>query len=450
MNPINEPAFLETITSIKPSPRQVAWQAMEFYGFIHYGINSFSGREWGDGREDISIFNPQQLDTDQWCQSMKAAQMTGVIMTVKHHDGFCLWDTKTTEHSVMHTPYGKDILAQLAASCKKYDLKLGIYLSPWDQFAPTYGQGAPYNDYFKAQLLELLTGYGEVFCLWFDGANGEGPNGKTQYYDWNDFYALIRKHQPNAVISVCGPDVRWCGNEGGHCRVSEYSVVPEEMSDKEKIQSLSQQSDDTAFRERLTSDREDLGSREFLKDRGPYIWYPAEVNTSIRPGWFYHAAEDEKVRPLEALKKIYLGSVGGNATFLLNIPPHFDGYFHSNDVKRLKEMGDWLTETFSQGLIHNGDMLVLNVGNEHSVEIHLDGPISPKYLVMQEDITQGQRIEKFECYLIDNDEPMLVAQGTVVGHKVIKKITEGITGKKFKIVFSQTRSKPILKNIEMY
>ena len=451
MNNINDPSFLAKLASIKPSPRQLIWQAMEFYGFIHYGVNQFTKREWGTGEEDPKIFNPQQLDTDQWCESLAKAQMKGVIITAKHHDGFCLWDTRTTKHSVMYSPYAKDIVAQLATSCKKFGLKLGIYLSPWDRNASTYGQGDTYNDFFSEQLTELLTGYGDLFCLWFDGANGEGPNGKVQHYNWNRYYDLIRKHQPNAVISVVGPDVRWCGNEAGHCRTNEWSVVPAIMADKEKIQEASQQEDGAEFRGRITSSIEDLGSREFLVAHENYIWYPAEVNTSIRPGWFYHAEEDDQVRAFEELKTIYLQSVGGNATFLLNIPPHPDGYLAEQDVKRLEELGNWIKKSFTNDLLAAATFETMR-DIDGTIIILAETPeeISPKYLMIQEEITLGQRVEAFELLYLENNEWNLACIGTVVGYKAIRPLDETISAIKWQLRITAYRAEPILKTIAFY
>lgn len=232
----------ERLISVLPSERQLEFMKMEYYNFIHFGINTFYGREWGDGKEDISRFCPARLDTDQWCSVLKSTGSKGVIITAKHHDGFCLFDTAYTKHNVMNTPFGKDIVRLLSESCKKYDMKLGIYLSPWDRHESTYGTDE-YNDYFVGQLRELCTNYGELFCLWFDGACGEGANGKKQVYDWDRYYAVIRELQPKAVISVCGPDVRWIGNEGGRVRKSEWSVIPYGNASNDKIMNASQQTE---------------------------------------------------------------------------------------------------------------------------------------------------------------------------------------------------------------
>jgi alpha-L-fucosidase len=220
------------------------------------------------------------------------------------------------------------MVREVSEACKRGGIKFGVYLSPWDRHEKTYGDSAVYNEYFVKQLRELLTNYGEIFCVWFDGACGEGPNGKRQVYDWEAYYKVIRELQPNAVISVCGPDVRWCGNEAGKCRESEWSTVPVNLKDAEKIQEESHKVDDGMFSKLVDSRDSDLGSREVIKSVENLIWYPAEVNTSIRPGWFYHESEDDKVRSLDELLKVYYGSVGGNSTFLLNFPPDKRGLIH--------------------------------------------------------------------------------------------------------------------------
>ena len=321
----------ERLVEVRPSKRQLDFQDTEFYAFVHFTVNTYTDKEWGDGTEDPAIFDPVDFDAKQWVDAVKSAGMRGLILTCKHHDGFCLWQSKLTDHSVASSPFrgGKgDIVGEVAKACAKGGIKFGVYLSPWDRNCPLYGMGKEYDDYFVGQLTELLTNYGEVFSVWFDGACGEGPNGKKQYYDWERYYATIRELQPNACINVCGPDIRWCGNEAGFTRPSEWSVVPKRTKDTEKVASLSQQADDTEFRQREIHAHDlDLGSREILENETELIWYPAEVNTSIRPGWFYHEYEDDKVRSLDDMIHVYNNSVGGNATFLLNIPPTRSGLF---------------------------------------------------------------------------------------------------------------------------
>lgn len=339
-----EEARIREASLVRPSERQVAWQRMEFYAFIHFGMNTMTDREWGLGHESPELFDPSALDAAQWVDAIAAAGMTGVILTCKHHDGFALWPTKVSSHSVASSPWrgGEgDVVAEVARACAARGLRFGVYLSPWDRTENSYGSGAAYDDFFVAQLTELLSGYGEIFTVWLDGANGEGPDGRRQYYDWDRYYEVIRRLQPNAVISVCGPDVRWCGNEAGHTRPDEWSVVQASLREAEGIASRSQQVDDGEFASRVLSDDADLGSRDaLLASTEPLVWYPAEVNTSIRPGWFHHPVEDAAVRTVDELFEIYLSSVGGNATFLLNVPPARDGLLAAEDVETLIALGD--------------------------------------------------------------------------------------------------------------
>ena len=328
----------EDIRLIKaiPSERQLTYEKMEFFCFIHFTVNTFTGSEWGDGKEDVSIFNPTELDARQWVKTAKDAGMKGLILTCKHHDGFCLWPSKYTEHSVKNSPYKNgngDIVREVSEACKEFGLKFGVYLSPWDRNNSSYGKGKEYDDYYVNQLIELLTEYGELYTIWLDGACGEGANGKIQKYDWNRYYKVMRELQPNAVISISGPDVRWCGNEAGEVRESEWSVVAKDMTDPSITAELSQHEDNEEFRDRpLDETQSDLGSRERLKNEKELVWYPAETDVSIRPGWFYHEEEDDKVRSFENLKDIYLKSVGGNTTLLLNIPPMKNGKIHEKDM----------------------------------------------------------------------------------------------------------------------
>ncbi len=370
----------ERLTQVVPTARQISHQSTEFYAFVHFGMNTFTDREWGDGSESPEIFDPYALDADQWVAAIKSAGMRGLILTCKHHDGFCLWNSRLTEHCVSSSPYKKDIVKQVADACRRGGIKFGVYISPWDRHSPLYGRGEAYDDYFVGQLKELLTGYGEIFSVWFDGACGEGPNGKKQYYDWERYYKTIRELQPNACISVCGEDVRWCGNEAGYTRPSEWSVVPKRTKDTEKIASLSQKSDVEEFRRhRIAASDIDLGSREILKNESELIWYPAEVNTSIRPGWFWHESENDKVRGLDELINIYYNSVGGNATFLLNIPPMKNGLFHENDVKRLGEIGSFLQNAFRTNLLPSAEIYADNESDIHSISGVLTDDYDPYY-----------------------------------------------------------------------
>ena len=434
----------ERLATVIPHKRQVKFQQHDFYSFVHFTVNTFTEKEWGDGTESPSVFSPDKLDAEQWVCSVKSAGMKGLILTCKHHDGFCLWPSRHTSHTVEYSPYknGKgDIVKEVSDACRKHGISFGIYLSPWDRNCPVYGQGKAYDDFFTAQLTELLTNYGKIFSVWFDGACGEGPNGRKQYYDWDRYYAVIRNLQPDACINVCGPDIRWCGNEAGHTRKSEWSVVPERTRCCEMIAEKSQQSDDDDFRQRKISSMDaDLGSRSILENEDSLIWYPAEVNTSIRPGWFWHENENDKVRPLEELIHIYNNSVGGNATFLLNIPPTKEGLFHENDVKRLSELGEYLKSAFSCNLLDNAQLtadsrsdIVSNIRTDDydscyypekgitaaSVTAEWNSPVSIGNIIVKENILWGQRAESFSLDIFADGEFKEIFSGTVIGYKRI-------------------------------
>lgn len=379
--------------------------------------------------------------------------MKGLILTCKHHDGFCLWPSAHTKHSVASSPFrgGRgDIVREVADACKRGGIAFGVYLSPWDRNHPLYGSGKPYDDYFVAQLTELLTEYGPIFSVWFDGACGEGPNGKKQYYDWDRYYAVIRALQPNACIHVCGPDVRWCGNEAGDTREAEWSVVPLRTRDTEKVASASQQADDTAFRQRaIRAQDRDLGSREILKDEQELIWYPAEVNTSIRPGWFWHAAEDDQVRPLEKLIDIYEKSVGGNATFLLNIPPTREGLFHENDVTRLKELGAYIRNSYARNLLDEEGAVCNNTEDGRVITVTLPRTRHIRRIVLMEDLRCSQRVERYEIDTRVGDTWQTVSRGTVIGHKRIA-VLQSIVTDAIRIRITDVRIKPIMRFVGIY
>lgn len=462
--------------SIVPSARQLALQQMEFYAFVHFTVNTFTDKEWGDGTESPAIFHPTRFDPNQWTDAICAAGMRGLILTCKHHDGFCLWPSHHTNHSVAASPYQNghgDIVAEVAEACRKSGLKFGIYLSPWDRNQPLYGTGKPYDDYFVAQLTELLTNYGDIFCVWLDGACGEGPNGKKQYYDWDRYYRVIRTLQPNACIHVCGPDIRWCGNEAGNTRPSEWSVVPKRTADTEKIASASQQADHIDFRLRKISARDlDLGSRQALADETELIWYPAEVNTSIRPGWFYHPSEDDQVKPLDKLIDIYEKSVGGNATFLLNIPPTPEGLFHAQDVAQLQAFGTYLKTSYGPNLLEDAVALLASPAAEgHPIDsirsdddryytpIHENGtaeitiqwsaPQCIGRIVLKEQIRQSQRIERFAVDVWQTGSWKSIVEKTVVGYQRILSLG-GIETAALRIRILDARVAPTLKFIGIY
>jgi len=318
----SEEEIIRKAANVVPSARQLQWQRLELTAFFHFGINTFTNNEWGTGKEDPNIFNPISLDARQWVRVAKEAGVKQVILTAKHHDGFCLWPTKTTKHSVENSPWknGKgDVVREVANACKENKIGFGIYVSPWDMNAPIYGSDA-YNDFFIEQLTELLTQYGSIDEVWFDGANGEGPKGKKQVYDFERWYKVIRKLQPSAVIAIMGPDVRWVGTETGYGRETEWSVVPANNLNQNEIAAGSQTS--IAFKPQGDMMGNDLGSRDKIRSASGLVWYPAETDVSIRPGWFYHEEENEKVKSPKKLLDIYFNSVGRNGVLLLNIPPN--------------------------------------------------------------------------------------------------------------------------------
>ena len=464
--------FDERLAAVKPHERQFRFQQLEFYAFIHFTVNTFTDKEWGEGNESPEIFDPKKLDAEQWVKAVKSAGMRGLILTCKHHDGFCLWQTKTTGHSVAASPWKKgkgDVVREVSEACKKYGIKFGVYLSPWDRNCPLYGQGKAYDDFFVSQLTELLTGYGEVFSVWFDGACGEGPNGKKQYYDWDRYYSVIRELQPDACISVCGPDIRWCGNEAGYTRKAEWSVVPKRAKDSEIIAEKSQQTDDEAFRQKKVDARDsDLGSREVIKDEEELIWYPAEVNTSIRPGWFWHESEYDKVRSLSELIHIYNNSVGGNATFLLNIPPTREGLLHENDVKRLEEIGEYLKRAFAENLLEqaeissdSGDISAVRIDNyeeyfvadkgRNTAEITAkwNSPVNIGNIVIKENILCGQRVESFTIEAEQDGSFTEVYCGTVIGYKRIVPLG-CLNTKAIRIKITDSRTEPTIAFLGIY
>ena len=468
----------QRLISIVPGERQFEFQQTEFYAFVHFTVNTFTGLEWGDGSESPAIFNPSKLDARQWAQAVKSAGMKGMVFTCKHHDGFCLWPSKYTKHTVAASPYqdGKgDVVREVSQACREAGLKFGVYLSPWDRNSALYGQGKAYDDYFIHQLTELLTGYGDVFEVWFDGACAQGPNGRKQYYDWPRYYETIRRLQPGACISVCGPDVRWCGNEAGDTRESEWSVVPRRMMDTEKVAAESQQEDTAAFRQRkLSAHDRDLGSRKALADEPELIWYPAEVNTSIRPGWFYHETEDDKVRPLAELIHIYERSVGGNATFLLNIPPTREGLFQTNDVLRLLEFGAYLKGAYGtniavspgvkltadaekpgceiqNALIAGYDAYYMPPDGTTAVEITVDWHTrcTIRRIVLQENILLSQRIERFAVDALAAGQWKQVFEGTVVGYKRIV-VMDTVKTSSVRIRILDSRMAPTISFLGIY
>ena len=443
-------SFLEKAGRVVPTERQLRHlRETPFYAFVHFSPNTYTGLEWGTGKEDPAIFNPTELDCDSWVEAIKSAGMKGAVITAKHHDGFCLWQTETTEHSIKNSPYknGKgDIVREFADACRRGGIKFGFYLSPWDRNCELYGTDA-YNDFYRAQLTELLTNYGDVFHVWFDGACGEGPSGKKQVYDFESYFELVRKYQPNAtVFKDEGPDIRWCGNESGSARAAEWAVVPWELCyfcEKQTEGKLF----DGELKHIYNSDK-DIGTLENIMYSSGLVFCPSEIDMSIRPGWFYHP--EEEPHSLERLFNTYLRSVGGNTTFNLNIPPMPNGKFDPRDIVRLKELGDKICSSFAVDLCENAKVTRTSLGGyqcEYLVELDEEKDIN--FFELEEDITQGQRVESFRILRRkDGLWDKVYSNYTTIGNKRI--IEEDVQCDAFKIVVEASRGEPIISKIAAY
>jgi len=474
-NDMDKNDLITTAAAVVPSERQLKWQQLEFYAFMHFGLNTFTGEEWGSGYESPDVFNPEKLNARQWASVVKAAGMRAVILTAKHHDGFCLWPSNYTEYSVKNSPWKNgegDVVRELSNACKEFGLKFGVYLSPWDRHEPTYGTGEPYNRFFLNQLEELLTGYGELFCVWFDGACGEGINGKKQEYDWETAYALIRDLQPEAVISICGPDVRWCGNEAGVCRKSEWSVVPYYYCDYERTLAKTTPAGGKVPRN-IRMQALDLGSRKAIKNAGKLIWYPAEVDVSIRKGWFHNPRDDYSVKPLSKLLEIYYNSVGANASLLLNIPPNREGLIGKAEIEILTTLGAQLDIDFNENLAersvmsetccldteHCGQKALSDDPDEYwhsglnpenaELTIDLGDDYDINKVVLQEHIRTGQHIEEFSLFAEIGGKWKKIFDGTVIGYKRICRFDE-MRMQLIKLVIKKTRCFATISRFEAY
>ena len=394
----------EKILNTVPNARQIALQEMGFYLFIHFGMNTFSGKEWGSGKESPSLFCPESIDTDQWARIALDVGAGAIIFTAKHHEGFCLWQTNTTEHSIKNSPYqnGKgDVVKQLAESCARYGIKLGLYLSPADRNSAYFGTDK-YNDFYCEQLTELLSNYGEIFCLWLDGADGgTKADGKTQNFDYDRYFETARNLQPNIILANCGPEVRWVGNEEGKTRDAEWCVVPACV-----CPSVAKNYKGTVPAPRQTDN--DLGSIELLSKYDEYLWYPAEVDMSLHKGWFYHPFQ--MPHGISRLYSAYMRSVGGNCTFLLNVPPNKKGRIAKRDELRLKSLKKEIKRTFANKLA-----ATFTTVNNCEYQIDLPTVKAARTIVIREDVTKSQRVEKFSLTFFKRGAAVYGQEGTTIG-----------------------------------
>ncbi|MCA9735103.1 alpha-L-fucosidase [candidate division KSB1 bacterium] len=455
-----------TPNNVVPSPQQIAYQEMELIGFVHFTVNTFTDKEWGFGDESPAIFNPGSLDTRQWARVAKAAGLKELILTAKHHDGFCLWPSKYTEHSVKNSPWKNghgDVVRDFVDACREYGLKVGLYLSPWDRNHADYGK-PEYLTYYRNQLRELLTEYGEISEIWFDGANGgDGYYGgvneerridRETYYNWPEVWQFVKKLQPNVLIfSDAGPDIRWIGNEHGFAGETNWSLI-----DASKV-------------------TVGAADTKYLNSGDPKgtSWIAGECDVSIRPGWFYHSDQDDKVKSPQELVDIYYKSVGRNGTFLLNIPPDKRGLFHENDVASLNEFQRIVHETFKKNLaigkpVHANSLqtdqekfAADNITDESlssywaagegiinaSLEINLGSPAIFDRLMLQEPIRFGQRIREFsvECWIDGTWQE--ITRGTTVGYKRLLRI-DPIETTKAKLNILDANNTPAISNFGLF
>lgn len=443
--PLDSPE-VERLISVVPSKNQQRLAQKPFYLFMHFGMNTATGREWGVGNEKASDFTIKKINAAQWVKCAVSSGATGIILTCKHHDGFCLWPSDYTSFSVKYSDFEGDIVKMVSDECRRAGLDFGVYLSPWDMHEPTYGT-PDYNDYFCNQLTELLTNYGPVSEVWFDGA--KGADAKAFEYDWQRYYKLIRELQPDANIAVCGPDIRWVGNEGGKTRRSEFSVVPAYLRMAETVAEKSQHSEsDAGGMKKRTSTDEDLGSRELLKNCPDLCWYPAEVDVSIRKGWFYSKKSNLTVKSVNKLFNIYLNSVGNNCTLLLNVPPSDKGVIHIRDAVALRGLGNKIEELYSKPVIvEKFGMLKETDG---MIDFTFDSEKKIKYVVLKEDIRYSQRVEAFDVFLKkENGNFEHVYSGTVIGSCKIA-VLKGKKCTGARVIIRQSRSTPVLSEIGFY
>jgi alpha-L-fucosidase len=387
-----------------PSPAQLEWQRDELALFVHFGVNTFTNRDWGDGREDPMVFAPTGLDARQWTRVARASGFRTVILTAKHHDGFCLWPSRTTEHSVARSPWREgrgDVVREFVEACRAEGLKAGLYCSPWDRHEASYGDSPRYNDLYCDQLTELLTDYGAVHEVWFDGANGEGPNGRRQEYDWPRYWSLVRRLQSNAVMfSDAGPDIRWIGNERGEAGDPNWSMV-----------------DPAAVPYPGASGDAVIHSLQHGDPAGT-VWRPGETDVSIRPGWFHHPEEDERVKTEDQLVELYFTSVGRNSKLLLNVPPTRAGVLAETDVARLVAMRRRLTTLFQEELVGR-QPLTWRVTGERTAEraVDLGRPIMVGIADLREDIARGQAVARYVLEGSDGGLWRVLSRGTTIGFR---------------------------------
>lgn len=460
---------------IVPSERQIAFMNTEFFSVIYYGMNTFTNAEWGTGNEDPEMFEPTAVDTRQWAKLTKVSGMNGLVLTCKHYDGFCLWPSAYTDHSVKYAKWENgegDIVKQCADSCRNVGIKFGIYFPLWDRHDDRYGSGEAYDKFVMNQLTELLTHYGDIFCVWLDDTCGEPKGGREQTCNLSAYYDLIRRLQPDAAICCCGPDVRWVGNYMGVCRPSEWSVVPY-WYNADAVAKAKGRSDVTPIPRKLNPAALDLGSRKAIKGCNHLIFYPAVVDIPLRKKYFFHEDEEYALKPLTKVVETYYASVGANASFAVCLAPGPDGKVADKDVETMLSVGAQLEIDFNENLAedseikdsqhldnaHVGQMalshepgtywhsgpnpdgaeLILDLGDDYDID----------KIVLKEHIKTGQQIEAFSVYLPTGKKWKKVAEGTVIGHKRICRFKEQRI-RYIKVVIEKAREFATIESFEAY
>ena len=454
-----------------PNQHQVEWQEKELFAFVHFTVNTFTGKEWGYGDENPDIFDPVYFNPDQGAKVLKDAGFKGAILTAKHHDGFCLWPSQFASHSVKNISWmgGKgDVVAGLKDACAKHGLEFGIYLSPWDRNRADYASSA-YIEYYKNQLNELISSYGPIFEIWFDGANGgDGYYGGARemrkiddqvYYNWPQTFKIVRSYNPKTIIrgdARSASDSRWCGNEEGYIGETNWNMVtPDSLI-------------------ALGKDKKRLEVLNSGDERGN-VWMPAEVDVSIRPGWFYHESEDSLVKTPDELFDIYLNSIGRGSPLLLNVAPDKRGLIPEPDVQSLllwkKKIGDAFANNLTIGAKVTVDSyrgksnqfaaVNLTDGNKEtywatddniissSIELEFEKPQQVQYVLIQENIKLGQRVKSFTIEVLQNGQWEQVANATTIGYKRIIRINP-VETEKVKINITGAKACPVISNIEIY
>jgi alpha-L-fucosidase len=431
---------------VRPTPAQLRYQRAERAMFLHFGVNTFTDREWGTGAEDPSVFDPTALDARQWARTARAAGFRSMVLTAKHHDGFCLWPSAVTPHSVRHSPWRGgtgDVVREFVDACRAERLGAGIYLSPWDRHEPSYGDSPRYNDFYVAQLTELLTRYGTITEVWFDGANGDGPNGKRQVYDWARIHATVRRLQPEAVMfSDAGPDVRWIGNEHGiagdpNWAMVDPAAVPFPGATGPAVDTMLQHG-----------------------DRAGTVWRPGEADVSIRPGWFWHPAETAKVKTAAELVDLYFDSVGRNANLLLNVPPNRAGLLDRADVTCLTECAGALEAQLGSDAARGARASATSEARGHpahsvlnddldawwspvpadgraALTLEFRAPVRFAVVDLSEAIQHGQRVAAYGIDALVDGRWQVISTGTTIGHRKLDRVEATIAaGMRVRVVSS--------------